>query len=94
MRPAFKESPFDAAVMHFAVNDFCSCELSSLEFASLFDDIAEWLMTEFKVSVVYICQLFARPKPRDVSPQVYEDRRCLVNGFFETLLGAECKKKI
>ena len=92
VRPVFQASRFDAVVVHLGDNDCCSRELSPLGLASLLDDFPEWLMAEFKVSFVYICHLFARPKPRCVTPEMYEDRRSLVNSYLETLLDTECKK--
>ena len=62
--------------MHLEDND-CYSRECPLGLASLLGNFAEWLMNEFRVSVVYICQLFARPKPGHVSPEVYEVRRCL-----------------
>ena len=86
LRPVFRASRFAAVVIHLGDNDCCSPEFSPLGLASLLDDFAQWLVAEFGVRVVYVCQLFARPKPRYVSPEVYEQRRVKVNEYLETLL--------
>ena len=87
LRPVFRSSRFDAVVIHLGDNDCCSVQLSPLCLASLLDDFAQRMVAEFGVRVVYVCQLFARPKPRRVSPEVYEQRQVKVNEFLETLLG-------
>ena len=84
MRPIFQASRYDAVVMHLGDNNCCTMgQFSPLGLASLLDEFALSFLKECGVSVVNICQLFPRPKPRNVPPAVYESRRRLIINIWE-----------
>ena len=87
VRSVFQTGHFEAVVIQLGDNDCCNLGLfSCLVLASLLDDFGQWLIRECGVKIVYICQLFTRPQPRNVSPAVYEQRRSKVNEYLEVLL--------
>ena len=87
VRSLFQRGHFEAVVIQLGDNDCCNLGLfSCLGLASLLDDFGQWLIRECGVKIVYICQLFTRPQPRNVSPAVYEQRRSKVNEYLEVLL--------
>ena len=54
--------------------------------ASLLDDFGQWLISDCGVKAVFVCQSYKRPKPRNVAPETYEERRVQVNEYLEALL--------
>ena len=47
-----------------------------LELVRKLEDLAGWLKIEYNIPVIFICDIFSRPIPRDVSPVTYESKRC------------------
>ena len=83
---ASKPSSFDVAIIQIGGNDLCLEHCEPLELASKIDDFGQWLQKECLVKVVYVCELFTRPRPRYVSPETYESRRSATNMYLETFL--------
>lgn len=81
-----KPFPFLAAVVQIGGNDLCLKDCSPLELASKIEDFAQWLRQECSVKVVFVCELFTRPRPRGISPENYETLRSATNMYLATLL--------
>ena len=77
---------FSAVVVQIGGNDLCLQDCKPIELASKIEDFAQWILHERIAKVVYVCELFARSKPRGVDPEVYESRRLAVNNYLGTLL--------
>ena len=79
-------SPFAAAIIQLGGNDLCLPKCNPLEMASKLEDLAQWLQTDRNIKVVYICELYTRPRPKYVSSDTYETRRIQANAYLSTLL--------
>ena len=77
---------FDAVIIQLGGNDLCLTKIEPLELASKIEDFAQWLLNKGLTKVVYVCEVFTRPHPRNVSPATYESRRSAVNQYSGTLL--------
>ena len=51
--------------------DFGQWLISALGMASLLDGSGQWRISDCGVKAVFICQLFKRPKPTNVAPEIY-----------------------
>lgn len=67
-----------AVILQIGGNDCCNSCLPPSKLAYDIYDLMVFLHERWKV-VVYVCELFTRPKPRGMAPEVYEDRRVNVN---------------
>lgn len=79
-------SPVAAAIIQLGGNDLCLPKCNPLEIASKLEDLAQWLQKDRNVKVVYICELFTRPRPKYVSTDIYETCRTQANVYLSTLL--------
>ena len=79
-------APFDAAIVHLGGNELCLTYCEYLELASKIEDLAQWLLKNGLVKVIYVCELLTRPHPRGVSSETFETHRSAVNRYLDTLL--------
>ena len=85
---------FDAVIIQLGGNDLCLTKIEPLELASKIEDFAQWLLNKGLTKVVYVCEVFARPHPKNVSPATYESRRSAVNQYLGTLLESAGRIKL
>ena len=84
-RLAIPNFPFKAAILQIGGNDITesSCPL---ELACKLEDLSGWLKNEYNIPVIFICDIFTRPIPRDVSPVTYESKRCDTMQYLNNLI--------
>ena len=87
----FRRNSYDIVVCQLGGNDI-SPQLEPLVLAKDLVDFGAYLIGSWNVKVVYICNLFTRLSPRDISPDNYEIRRSEVNNHLLHLL--ECNSQV
>ena len=68
--------------------------VQSLSIASNLEDIATELINDFHVRRIYICEIFARKKPKNISPDHYEKRRLDHIRYLTTMVEHESRIRI
>ena len=77
--------PFRAAVLQIGGNDITE-SACPLKLACKLEDLAGWLKIEYNIPVIFICDIFTRPIPRDVFPVTYESKLCDTMQYLNNLI--------
>lgn len=75
-------------------NDICYASARPEKVACNISALMETLGKFKCVQVGVVCELFIRIRPRNISPQMYEERRKIINNMLPVLLGDINNKKI
>ena len=89
----FRRKPFDIVLCQLGGNDI-SLDLDSLTLAKELIDFGEYLINSKNVKIVYICEIFTRDSPRDISPAEYEIRRTDTNSSLHSHLQHNSRIKL
>lgn len=76
---------FGVAVLQIGGNDIDSNSCPLL-LASKLEDFAKFLQSNYRISHIYISEIFTRPQPRCCSLQQYESNHVRALHYLETLL--------
>lgn len=76
---------FDVAVLQIGGNDIDSNSCPLL-LASKLEDFAKFLQSNYRISHIYISEIFTRPQPRCCLLQQYESNHVRALHYLETLL--------
>lgn len=75
-------------------NDICYSSARPEKVACSIAELMEMLGKIESVQVGVVCELFKRLRPRNIPPQLYEERRKIINNMLPVLLGDLTHKKI
>ena len=94
--PFLRDFKPDVVVMQVWGNDVDNTDetVQSLSIASNLEDIATELINDFHVRRIYICEIFERKKPRNISPDHYEKRRSDTMRYLATMVEHERRIRI
>lgn len=75
-------------------NDICYSSARPDKVACSIAELVEMLGKFESVQVGVVCELFKRLRPRNIRPQLYEERRKIIKNMLPVLLGDLTHKKI
>ena len=89
----FRRKTYDIVVCQLGGNDI-SLDLDSMTLAKDLTDFGIYLINSQNVNIVYICEIFTRLIPRNISPSEYETRRTDTNSNLLRLLQEKSRIKL
>lgn len=88
---SFKPAVF---ILQIGRNDICNASARPEKVACNISELMETLGKFECVQVGVVCELFIRIRPRNISSQMYSERRKIINNMLPVLLGDINNKKI
>ncbi|XP_062605449.1 uncharacterized protein LOC134267244 [Saccostrea cucullata] len=80
-------------ILQIGGNDICSVSARPETVACNISELMETMGKFDCVQVDVVCELFIRTRPRNISPQMYEEKRNIINNMLPVLLEGRHNKK-